>query len=117
LIVLGIDQKRESGGVRLPRSASSIRQERRTQATSLKSPVHGKPPDSNGGHGRITRQTLGFVRGKVNEGNTRRRDRVIGGHMAGDSFDGHEAIRNTAADVLGDLRLKIAIQRVFTAVK
>jgi hypothetical protein len=37
--------------------------------------------------------------------------------MAGDGFNGHEAISDTAADVLGHLRLKIAIKRVFTAVK
>jgi len=64
LIVLGVDQKCESGGVRLQRSASSIGQQRPIQATPLKSLVHGKPPDANRGHGRITRQTLGFFRGR-----------------------------------------------------
>jgi hypothetical protein len=37
--------------------------------------------------------------------------------VAGDSFDGHEAISDTAADVLRHLRLKIAIKRVFAASK
>jgi hypothetical protein len=38
-------------------------------------------------------------------------------NMAGDSFDGHEASSDTAADVLGRLRLKITIERVFAAAK
>jgi hypothetical protein len=37
--------------------------------------------------------------------------------MAGDSFDGHEAISDMASDVLGYLRLKIVIKRVFAAMK
>ncbi len=37
--------------------------------------------------------------------------------MAGDSFDSHEAISDMAADVLGHLRLKITIKRVFAAAK
>ena len=37
--------------------------------------------------------------------------------MAGASFDGHEAISDMAADVLGYLRLKITIKRIFAAAK
>ena len=33
--------------------------------------------------------------------------------MVGGSFDGDEAISDTAADVLGYLRLKITVKRIF----
>jgi hypothetical protein len=37
--------------------------------------------------------------------------------MAGASFNGHEAMSDTAADVLGSLRPKITIKRIFAAAK
>jgi hypothetical protein len=117
LIVLRVHQKRESGRVRLQRSAGGIGQQRRTQAAPLKSPVYRQPPYANGWHGRITRQTPGFVRGKVNERNTRGGDRVPGGNVARDGFDSYEAIRDTAADVLSNLGLKITIKGIFAAAK
>ena len=79
--------------------------------------VHGEPPDANGGHGGITRQTPRFVGRKVNERNTRGGHRVVGGYVARDSFDSHKAISDTAADVLGYLSLEITIKRVFAAAK
>jgi hypothetical protein len=117
LIVLGIHQKRESGGVRLQGSAGGIGQERGTQASPLKSLVHGQPPYANGGHCRIARQTPGLVRGQISEGDAGGGDRVISGNVACGGFDGYEAISDPTADVLIDLSLKITIKCVFAAVK
>ena len=117
LIVLGVHQKRESGGVRVHGSAGGIGQQRRTQAAPLKSLVHGQPPDPNGGHGRITRQALSFVRGQIRKGDTGGADRVISCNVARGSFDRYEAISDTAADVLSDLGLKITIKDIFAAAK
>jgi hypothetical protein len=58
LIVLGIHQKCESGGVRLQHSASSNGQQRPTQATPMKSPVHGKSPDANRGRGTLATEIV-----------------------------------------------------------
>lgn len=55
LIVLGIRQKRERGGVRLQRSGSGIGKRRPAQTAPLKSVVHGEAPDANSGHGGIAR--------------------------------------------------------------
>ncbi len=79
--------------------------------------VHGEPPDANGWHGGITRQTPRFVGRKVNERNTRGGQRVVCGYLVRNVFDSHEAISDTAADVLRHLSLEITIKRVFTAAK
>ena len=110
-------QKRESGGVRVQGSAGGIGQQRRTQAAPLESLVHGQSPDPNGGHGRITRQALSFVRGQISKWDTGGADRVISCNVARGSFDGYEAISDTAANVLGNLGLKITIKDVFAAAK
>jgi len=117
LIVPGTHQKRESGGARLQGSAGGIGQERGTQTSPLKSLVHGQPPDANGGHCRIARQTFGLVRGQIGEGDIGGGDRVISGNVACGDFDGYEAISDTTADVLTDLSLKITIKGVFAAAK
>lgn len=117
LIVFGVHQKREGGGVPLQSSGGSIGEECRAQAAPLKSLVHGQSADPNGGHRRITGQTPGLVRRKINEGDTPCRNRVPGRNMVGGNFDSHEAIRYTTADVLGHLRLKVTIKRIFAAAK
>jgi hypothetical protein len=65
MIVLGIDQKCERGGIRFQGPGGCISQERRAQATPPKFLVYGQSPNANGGQGRITRQTLCFVLRKV----------------------------------------------------
>jgi hypothetical protein len=37
--------------------------------------------------------------------------------VAGRSFNGHEAVSDMAANVLGRLRLKITVKRIFAAAK
>jgi len=64
-----------------------------------------------------TAATAWFPPGEIRERDTRGGDRVPGGNLARGSFDGYEAISDTSADILSDLGLKIAIQRVFAAPK
>lgn len=117
LIVFGVDQKRECCGIRLQGPGGGIGHERPTQATTLKSLVHGQPPDANSGNCGISRQPLDYVRGKIDEGDTRGGYRVPGGDRARDCFYRNEAISDMPSDVLGYLCLKIAIQHIFAAAK
>jgi hypothetical protein len=56
-----------------------------------------------------------FRQAEGQRGEHSRGDRVTGGNVARDVFDSHEAISDTAADVLRHLRSKITIKSVFTA--
>jgi hypothetical protein len=112
-MTLRVHQKRECRHVSLQSSAGGISQERHTQATALKSLVHGETPDANGGHSRVTRQTSGFGEGKIIEPDTRGGKGVICANVARGGFNSHETIRDPATDVLGNLRLKITIKHIF----
>lgn len=52
---------------------------------------------------------------EVENGEARRLQRVICGDLTGEGFNRYEAIGDVTADVLGNLDLKISVERFFAA--
>ena len=59
---------------------------------------------------RVAREFFGDLGRKIRGGDTGRGDRVVGSQPARSCFDGHNASRNAAADVLGGLRPEVAVE-------
>ncbi len=117
LIVLGVHDECIDGRRSLQRPTCGINQKRSAQPAAVKLLVNRKTPDANSGHGGIARQTLRLFRGKVDQREARCSDRVIPRHSSARGIYRNETMRDASTDVLSGLRLEIAIQGFFSAVK
>jgi hypothetical protein len=117
LIILSIDEKREGGDIGLHRAMSRVSEQSRSEATALKSLVDSQPTDAHRRQSRIAGQTFSLERREVNDWDARGRERVIGGNLTGRGFDGYEAIRHAASNILGGLGLKVSVERFLAAVE
>ena len=117
LIVLGIDHQHESCYISFDNSCGGIGQHRFTEAPPLKPPIHSQPATAYGGHCRISWQAFGIFRRKVNQRDTRCRQRVIWSDVTSSGFDRHEAIGDAAPNVLGHLRLEVPVKSFLSAIE
>jgi len=74
-----------------------------------------EPSDQHDRHGRITRQFLLEIVGDLSERDAVRSERIEPGQLAGFDFDGNEAFRIAALDVLRDGLAEIAVDAVIAA--
>src|ERR1039457_6384514 len=92
-----------------------VHQHQFAETAPLEALVDGQSSNTNCWQGGVARQSLSFVRRKINKRNARRRQRVIGRNLAGGGLDHDKTIGDPAADVLGHLRLEIAVENLVTA--
>src|ERR1017187_10073550 len=92
-----------------------VHQHQFAETAPLEALVDGQSSNTNCWQGGVARQSLSFVRRKINKRNARRRQRVIGRNLAGGGLDHDKTIGDPAADVLGHLRLEIAVESLVTA--
>src|ERR1017187_8201730 len=86
-----------------------VHQHEFAETAPLEALVDGQSSNTNCWQGGVARQSLSFVRRKIDKRNARRRQRVIGRNLAGGGLDHDKTIGDPAADVLGRLRLEIAV--------
>ena len=112
LRVLGIDDQGECSDVRLDHPARGIHEHRRAEPQAAEVLINREATDPHGGNGWIRRKLACDLGGKVRQGDVTGRERIEAADMLGVAAKRDVARGQAAANVLGDLAVKISVERL-----